>query len=56
VLDRMPGLKRFDALDRIGLGVLLRYVRGTVDFNVDDTLVQVDLGGLQVTTGLRLRF
>jgi len=56
VLDRMPGLKRFDALDRIGLGVLLRYVRGAVDFNADDTPVQVDLGGLQVTTGLRLRF
>ena len=56
VLNRLPGLERFDTLDRIGLGVLLRYVRGTASFNAGDTPVEIALGGLQMTTGLRVRF
>ena len=56
VLHRLPFLNRFAAMEQVGLGLLIRYVRGSVDMRVGDDLVEVDLGGLQVTTGLRFRF
>lgn len=43
-------------LQRVGFGLLLRYVRGSVDLAVADTPIEVDLGGLQATAGLRFRF
>ena len=56
VLHRLPFLNRYGVLERVGIGVMIRYVRGSVDALVVDTPVEVDLGGLQVTTGLRFRF
>ncbi len=56
VLDRLPFLNRFAGMKKVGLGLLIRYVRGSVDMQIGDDLVQVDLGGLQLTTGLRFRF
>ena len=55
-LHRLPFLNRYDIVERVGFGVLLRYVRGTVSLQVGDDPVDVDLGGLHVTTGLRFRF
>ena len=55
-LHKLPGLSRFDMMDNVGLGLLIRYVRGSVDMRVGDDAVEVDLGGLQLTTGLRFRF
>ena len=52
VLKSLP----YRALQRVGFGFLLRYVRGAVDLSVSDTPIEVDLGGLQMTTGLRFRF
>ena len=52
VLKSLP----YRALQRVGFGFLLRYVRGSVDLLVSDTPIEVDLGGLQMTTGLRFRF
>ena len=43
-------------LQRVGFGLLLRYVRGSVNLTINDTPIEVDLGGLQVTTGVRFRF
>ena len=40
----------------LGLGVLFRYVSGSADLQVGDSPVSVDLGGFQVTTGIRFRF
>ena len=56
VLDRLPFLNRYPVMEKVGLGLLIRYVRGSVDMHLGDDLVEVDLGGLQVTTGLRFRF
>ena len=56
VLHRLPFLNRFAVMEKVGLGLLLRYVRGSVDMHLGDDLAEVDLGGLQVTTGLRFRF
>ena len=56
VLHRLPFLNRFAVMEKVGLGLLLRYVRGSVDMQLGDDLTEVDLGGLQVTTGLRFRF
>ena len=56
VLHRLPFLNRYAVLERVGIGLLLRYVRGSVDVQVGDDPVDVDLGGFQVTTGLRFRF
>ena len=59
-LHAAPFLNRYDAFEHVGLGLLLRYVRGTTNLLVDDTPgnspIAVDLGGLQVTAGLRFRF
>ena len=55
-LHRLPFLNRFAVMEKVGLGLLLRYVRGSVDMHLGDDLAEVDLGGLQVTTGLRFRF
>lgn len=56
VLHRLPFLRKFEVMDRIGVGLLVRYVRGTVLLPVDDDPIEVDLGGLQITSGVRLRF
>ena len=56
-LRRLGLLRRYQILEHIGFGVLLRYVRGSVDMTVGDRgPLNVDLGGLQLTTGLRIRF
>ncbi len=56
VLHRLPFLNQFAVLEKVGLGLMIRYVRGSVDMQLGDDLAEVDLGGLQVTTGLRFRF
>ena len=38
------------------MGLLIRYVRGVVDMRVGRDRFEVDLGGLQLTAGLRFRF
>ena len=43
-------------MENVGLGLLIRYVRGAADLQVGDDAVEVDLGGLELTVGLRLRF
>ena len=56
LLHRLPFLSRFEVMEHVGIGLLIRYVRGSVDLLVGDDFVEVDLGGLQVTAGLRYRF
>ena len=56
VLNMLPFLNRYEVMKHVGLGLLIRYIRGSVDLQLGDDLVEVDLGGLQVTAGLRLRF
>ena len=42
---------------RVGLGTLVRFSRGSIDFtSADGGTVQVDAGGVHVAAGLRLRF
>ncbi len=55
-LHRLPFLRNFSVMEHIGVGLLARYVRGVVELQVDDEPIEVDLGGLQVTTGVRFRF
>lgn len=55
-LHRLPFLRNVAMLEHVGLGLLIRYVRGSVDLQMGDQPVELDLGGLQMTTGLRLRF
>jgi len=56
VLHKLPFLNRYEVMEHIGVGLLIRYVRGSVNLEVGDGLVEVDLGGLQLTTGVRFRF
>ena len=56
VLHRIPGLSGIETMRQVGLGVLFRYVSGSADLQVGDSPISVDLGGLQVTTGIRFRF
>ena len=56
ILDKLPLLNRYEVVKRMGVGVLLRYVRGTTDLMVGDDTIDVHLGGLQLTVGLRMRF
>mgnify|MGYP002834189931 CR=1 FL=1 len=56
VLHRLPFLSGIETMRQVGLGVLIRYVWGSADLQVGDSPVDVDLGGLQVTTGIRFRF
>ena len=56
VLHKLPLLKRYEVMRHIGIGVLFRYVRATAALTIGDDLADVDLGGLQVTTGVRVRF
>ena len=39
-----------------GLGVMVRYARASVDFDVAEGSATVDVGGVQATAGLRLYF
>ena len=55
-LHRLPFLNRYEPLEHVGIGLLIRYVRGSVDVQLGETPIEVDLGGLQVTSGLRFRF
>lgn len=55
-LHRLPFLRNFEVMEGIGVGLLVRYVRGTVILPVDNDPIEVDLGGLQITSGIRLRF
>ena len=55
-LHRLPYLNRYEVVQRVGIGLGIRHVRGSVDVLVGDTPVEVDLGGLEVTSGLRFRF
>ncbi len=55
-LHKLPFLSQYEVMERVGFGLLIRYVRGSVDLEVGDSRVEVDLGGLQVTTGVRFRF
>ena len=55
-LHRLPFLERYKVMENVGLGLLIRYVRGAADLQVGDDAVEVDLGGLELTVGLRLRF
>ena len=54
-LHRIPFLRNI-ATEHVGLGLLIRYVRGSVNLQVEDQPIELDLGGLQITSGLRLRF
>lgn len=56
VLDKLPFVNRFEVARHIGVGVLIRYMRGSVDLLVGEDPVEVDLGGLHVTAAVRLRF
>ena len=56
VLHKLPILNRYGVVRHIGLGLLIQYVRGSVDLQLGDDPIDVDLGGLQLTGGLRLRF
>ena len=41
----------------IGVGALIRYSRGTVEFNVSDTeTADVTAGGFQIGGGVRFKF
>ncbi len=55
-LHRIPFLRNLSALEHVGLGLLIRYVRGSVNLEVEDQRIELDLGGLQITSGLRVRF
>ena len=57
VLSKIPGLRDIEVMEHIGIGLLLRYMRGAVNMKVGDAApVDVDFGGLQLSTGLRIRF
>ena len=56
VLHKIPFLSQYETLEQVGVGLLLRYVRGSVDLQVGDDPIEVALGGLQITAGLRFRF
>ncbi len=55
-LHRLPFLRNFAVMRHIGVGLLARYVRGVVMLQVDGQPIEVDLGGLQITSGVRFRF
>ena len=55
-LHQVPFLRNFEVMKHIGVGLLLRYVQGVVVLRVENDPIPVDLGGLQVTSGLRFRF
>ena len=42
--------------DQLGVGGFFRFAGGSVDLPAGDTLVSVDVGGVQVGGGLRLFF
>ena len=56
VLHKIPFLSQYETLEQVGVGLLLRYVRGSAGLQVGDDPIEVDLGGLQITTGVRFRF
>ena len=55
-LHRLPFLRRFAVMENIGVGLLIRYVRGVVMLQVEGQPIEMDLGGLQITSGVRFRF
>jgi hypothetical protein len=42
--------------DKVGMGLLLRYARGTADLSIDDRTISVDAGGFQAGFGIRFLF
>jgi len=56
VLDKIPLLGRFDVMKNVGLGLLIRHVRGSAHLKVVNESIEVNVSGLRVTTGLRIRF
>jgi hypothetical protein len=56
LLHKLPFLRNYEKMRHFGVGVLLRYVRGNVTMSLGDHAADVDLGGLQVTFGTRMRF
>lgn len=42
--------------DTIGMGLLLRYTRGSADLSIDERTISVDVGGFQAGIGLRFLF
>ncbi len=41
---------------KLGVGALVRITKATVDLNVDNRIIQVDVGGTQIAAGIRLAF
>ena len=41
---------------KLGVGGLVRVTKATVDLSVDNRIVQVDAGGVQIAAGIRLAF
>ena len=55
-LHRVPWLRSYQIVENIGLGLLIRYAWSSAPMTGSDGgLVPVDLGGLQLTMGLRFR-
>jgi hypothetical protein len=42
--------------EKVGMGLLLRYTRGSADLSIDDRTVSVDVGGFQAGFGIRFLF
>jgi hypothetical protein len=55
-LHRLPFLSNFRVMRHVGFGLLARYVQGTAVLQLANEPMEVELGGLQVTTGVRFRF
>ena len=55
-LHKLPFFRNFEVTRHIGFGLLARYVRGTVILQLANEPIEVDLGGLQITSGVRFRF
>ena len=56
ILHKLPFLNRYGPVRHVGLGLLIRWLRGSVGLRLGDDPVEVDVGGLQLTAGLRYRF
>jgi hypothetical protein len=56
VLHELPGLNGHPTLERLGLGVQVRYVWASATMQLDDDPLTVDLSGFQLTIGPRFRF
>ncbi len=55
-LHRLPFLRNVEVLRHVGLGLLVRYVRATAVLQSAGEPIELDLGGVQITSGVRFRF